>query len=70
MLGHLEEVAHAVLFLPSSESSFVAGHELFADGGGAAVWVRKRVVDASAQRMSEDTLRGTDGDLVRQEAVP
>ncbi|AVF38239.1 SDR family NAD(P)-dependent oxidoreductase [Rahnella sikkimica] len=31
------EVARAVLFLASSESSFVAGHELFVDGGVAAV---------------------------------
>jgi NAD(P)-dependent dehydrogenase (short-subunit alcohol dehydrogenase family) len=31
------EVARAVLFLASSESSFVAGHELFVDGGFAAV---------------------------------
>lgn len=36
-LGHLEEVAAAVLYLASSESSFVAGHELFVDGGVAAV---------------------------------
>jgi NAD(P)-dependent dehydrogenase (short-subunit alcohol dehydrogenase family) len=36
-LGRLEEVANAVLFLASSESSFVAGHELFVDGGVAAV---------------------------------
>ena len=36
-LGHLEDVANAVLFLSSSESSFVAGHELFVDGGVAAV---------------------------------
>lgn len=36
-LGHLEEVANAVLFLASSESSFVVGHELFVDGGLAAV---------------------------------
>ena len=36
-LGHLEDVANAVLFLASSESSFVAGHELFVDGGVAAV---------------------------------
>jgi NAD(P)-dependent dehydrogenase (short-subunit alcohol dehydrogenase family) len=36
-LGRLEEVARAVLFLASSDSSFVAGHELFVDGGVAAV---------------------------------
>ena len=36
-LGHLQEVARAVLFLASDESSFVAGHELFVDGGVAAV---------------------------------
>ena len=36
-LGRLEEVARAVLFLASHESSFVAGHELFVDGGVAAV---------------------------------
>jgi NAD(P)-dependent dehydrogenase (short-subunit alcohol dehydrogenase family) len=39
-LGRLAEpgeVARAVLFLASSESSFVAGHELFVDGGVAAV---------------------------------
>lgn len=36
-LGHLEDVANAVLFLASSDSSFVAGHELFVDGGVAAV---------------------------------
>lgn len=36
-LGDPDEVARAVLFLASSESSFVAGHELFVDGGVAAV---------------------------------
>lgn len=36
-LGDPEEVARAVLFLASSDSSFVAGHELFVDGGVAAV---------------------------------
>jgi len=36
-LERLEEVASAVLFVASSESGFVAGHELFVDGGGAAV---------------------------------
>lgn len=36
-LGRAEEVARAVLFLASSESSFVAGDELFVDGGVMAV---------------------------------
>ncbi|WP_404333987.1 SDR family NAD(P)-dependent oxidoreductase [Sphingomonas sp. MMS12-HWE2-04] len=36
-LARLEDVARAVLFLASSDSSFVAGHELFVDGGVAAV---------------------------------
>lgn len=36
-LGQPNEVARAVLFLASAESSFVAGHELFVDGGVAAV---------------------------------
>lgn len=36
-LGQPDEVARAVLFLASSDSSFVAGHELFVDGGVAAV---------------------------------
>jgi NAD(P)-dependent dehydrogenase (short-subunit alcohol dehydrogenase family) len=36
-LGHLQDAANAVLFLASNESSFVAGHELFVDGGVAAV---------------------------------
>ena len=36
-LGRLEDVASAVLFAASSESGFVAGHELSVDGGGAAV---------------------------------
>ena len=36
-LARLDEVACAVLFLASDESSFVAGHELFVDGGVAAV---------------------------------
>lgn len=36
-LGRAEEVAKAVLFLASSESSFVAGDELFVDGGVMAV---------------------------------
>jgi NAD(P)-dependent dehydrogenase (short-subunit alcohol dehydrogenase family) len=36
-LGQPDEVARAVLFLASADSSFVAGHELFVDGGVAAV---------------------------------
>lgn len=36
-LAKTEDVAQAVLFLASSDSSFVAGHELFVDGGVAAV---------------------------------
>jgi len=36
-LGEPDEVARAVLFLASGESSFIAGHELFVDGGVAAV---------------------------------
>ena len=36
-LGEPNEVAQVVLFLASSESSFVAGHELFVDGGFGAV---------------------------------
>ena len=36
-LGLPDEVARAVLFLASEDSSFVAGHELFEEGGVAAV---------------------------------
>lgn len=36
-MGQPDEVARAVLFLASEDSSFVAGHELFVDGGVAAV---------------------------------
>lgn len=36
-LGRPDEVAKAVLFLASSESSFIAGNELFVDGGSVAV---------------------------------
>jgi len=36
-LGEPDEVARAVLFLASGESSFIAGHELFVDGGVVAV---------------------------------
>lgn len=35
--GAPEEVARAVLFLASDESSFVAGAEIFADGGAAQI---------------------------------
>ena len=36
-LARPDEVARAVLFLASEDSSFVAGHELFVDGGVAAI---------------------------------
>jgi NAD(P)-dependent dehydrogenase (short-subunit alcohol dehydrogenase family) len=36
-LAQTEEVGRAVMFLASSDSSFVAGHELLVDGGVAAV---------------------------------
>lgn len=36
-LGQTDEVAKAVLFLASDESSFIAGDELFVDGGFVSV---------------------------------
>jgi NAD(P)-dependent dehydrogenase (short-subunit alcohol dehydrogenase family) len=36
-VGHVDEIAAAVLFLATSDSSYVAGSELFVDGGLAQV---------------------------------
>jgi NAD(P)-dependent dehydrogenase (short-subunit alcohol dehydrogenase family) len=36
-IGTADEVAKAALFLGSDDSSFVAGVELFVDGGSAAI---------------------------------
>lgn len=36
-LGQPQEVAKAVLFLASSDSSYIAGEEFFIDGGVRAV---------------------------------
>jgi NAD(P)-dependent dehydrogenase (short-subunit alcohol dehydrogenase family) len=38
--GTPEEVAHAVLFLASSEAFFITGAELNVDGGYTVVWLR------------------------------
>jgi len=35
--GHPDEIAQAVLFLASSDSSYVAGVDLYVDGGMVAV---------------------------------
>lgn len=36
-VGQVDEVARAVLFLASTDSEFIAGNELFVDGGIMAV---------------------------------
>jgi NAD(P)-dependent dehydrogenase (short-subunit alcohol dehydrogenase family) len=37
VFAEVEEIANAALFLASDESAFVAGSELFVDGGAAQV---------------------------------
>lgn len=36
-LGTSEEIANAVMFLASNESSFITGTELFVDGGAGQI---------------------------------
>jgi NAD(P)-dependent dehydrogenase (short-subunit alcohol dehydrogenase family) len=36
-IGHVEDIANAVAFLASDESTFMTGSEVFVDGGAAQV---------------------------------